>query len=87
MGTSPARAGVVVRRFVLKPGEGPTKEAQKKERIEYRGVAVADLEGVRVKRAFCKAKYDGGMYFCGFFFPKSSSVGFANSYSNGCSSR
>jgi short subunit dehydrogenase-like uncharacterized protein len=53
----------LVRRFVFKPGEGPSKEDSSKEYIEFRGVANPDLESSG-KQAFVKAWYSGSMYYC-----------------------
>lgn len=51
----------VMRKFVYQPGDGPTKEQTRKDRVEYRGVARPDTkEGT--PRAFCRAYYDGSLY-------------------------
>lgn len=54
---------MLLKTIVTAPGEGPDKVAQGKERIEYRAVAVADVDGPAVKRAYCRAQYSGGMYY------------------------
>lgn len=56
----PIRA--LVRRFVFAPGQGPSSEASKHDRLEYHAVATADQEGPSPKRAFGKFSFDGGMY-------------------------
>lgn len=57
----------LVKRFVFKPGQGPSKEDSAKEYIEFRGVAKPDLENSR-KQAFIKAWYSGSMYYCKLLF-------------------
>lgn len=54
----------LLKMFVTAPGEGPDRVAWGKDRLEYRAVATADGEGG--ERAYCKAKYEGGMYYCKF---------------------
>lgn len=54
----------VVRRYVYQPGEGPTKEQYKNDRVEYRGIGVPDVQIPTATRAFCKAKYEGSLYAC-----------------------
>lgn len=53
----------LVRRFVFKPGEGPSKEDSANDYVELRGVASPDLPDSR-KQAFVKARYSGSMYHC-----------------------
>lgn len=52
----------LVRKFVFKPGEGPSKEKSANDYIEYRGVANPDLDSSK-KQAFVKAWYSGSMYY------------------------
>ncbi|KAI0127572.1 Saccharopine dehydrogenase-domain-containing protein [Xylariales sp. AK1849] len=52
----------LLRKFVFKPGEGPSKEDSAKEYIEFRGVANPDLEKCG-KQVFVKALYSGSMYY------------------------
>lgn len=52
------------RRFVYQPGDGPTKEESKKERIEYRGIATPDIQTANHPRAFCRAYFNGSLYGC-----------------------
>lgn len=54
---------MLIKKFVTAPGEGPDKNAQKKERVEYRAVATADLGAGLMKRAYSRAQYNGGMYY------------------------
>jgi short subunit dehydrogenase-like uncharacterized protein len=56
----PVRA--LVRRFIFVPGQGPTMEASKNDRLEYHAVATADQEGPAPKRVFGKFSYDGSLY-------------------------
>lgn len=53
----------LLKRFVTAPGDGPDKTAQGKERIQYRALAIADVDGPAVKRAYSTARYNGGMYY------------------------
>ncbi|OTB17708.1 hypothetical protein K445DRAFT_56367 [Daldinia sp. EC12] len=53
----------LVRKFVYQPGEGTSKEAQKKECIEFRGVATPDIQPSIGKQAWCKAEFNGGLYY------------------------
>jgi len=53
----------LLRKLVYAPGQGPTREATRKERIEYRAIAIADQDTSTPKRAFARMKYDGGMYY------------------------
>lgn len=54
----------LLRRFVPKPGDGPSKEQSAHDSVELRGVATADLETTTPKQALCKAWYNGSMYYC-----------------------
>lgn len=63
----------LVKKFVFRPGEGPSKEDGAKEYIEFRGIAKPDLENSR-KQAFVKAWYSGSMYYCKFATISSISV-------------
>ncbi|KAF3384993.1 putative trans-acting enoyl reductase [Penicillium rolfsii] len=56
----PVRA--LVRKFIFAPGQGPTMEASKNDRIEYHAVATADQEGPAPKRVFGKFTYHGSLY-------------------------
>ena len=66
MAISPVRS--LIKRFIYKPGEGPTKEQASKDRIEYQAVAWPDVEaGARDikgagKQAYGRASFDGSMY-------------------------
>ena len=53
----------LVRKFIYQPGEGPQKEDMVRESIEYRGIAKPDGQVNGNKRAFCKATYNGSMYY------------------------
>jgi short subunit dehydrogenase-like uncharacterized protein len=56
----------LIKKFVYQPGQGPEKEATKREMIEYRGTATPDEPALSGKRAWCRAHYNGGMYYCKF---------------------
>ncbi|KAM0251643.1 hypothetical protein ACHAQJ_008103 [Trichoderma viride] len=58
---SPLRS--LIRKFVFKPGEGPNKGEAKKDRIEYKGVAIPDTSVDMRKRAFGRLTYTGSMYY------------------------
>ncbi|TAQ85745.1 hypothetical protein B7494_g5933 [Chlorociboria aeruginascens] len=47
------------RRFVMQPGDGPTKESARKHWTEYRGIGKQDNASEKSPRAFCRARYDG----------------------------
>lgn len=53
----------LMRRFVRKPGDGPSREECAHDYIEFRGVATADLETPAPKQALCKAWYTGSLYY------------------------
>ncbi|MCJ1412979.1 hypothetical protein MMC19_007080 [Ptychographa xylographoides] len=52
--------GWLVKKFVHRPGEGPTRESTAKDRIEYRAIATADTENN--ERAFGMVQFDGSAY-------------------------
>lgn len=56
----PLRA--VLRRALVQPGLGPSRESIKEERVEFQGVAKADGEQFNGKKAFVRAAWQGGMY-------------------------
>jgi len=51
---------------VTQPGDGPTKEQARNDRIEYRGVGEPDVQGGGKGRAFCRAAFEGSLYQCKF---------------------
>ncbi|KAI1367218.1 hypothetical protein F5Y08DRAFT_326839 [Xylaria arbuscula] len=53
----------LVRRFVVQPGQGPSKEDSANDYIEYRGVATPDTQSGSGKQALCRAWYQGSMYY------------------------
>lgn len=55
----------LARRHVYQPGDGPTKEQYKNDRVEYRGVAKPDVQTPNPPTAFCKVAYEGSAYQCG----------------------
>lgn len=52
----------LVKKYVYQPGDGPTKEEVRKDRVEYRAIGTPDY--VTHSRAFCKASFEGSMYTC-----------------------
>ena len=52
------------RRFVYQPGDGPTKEASQKDRVDYRGIAKPDIQTPNLPRASCRAHFNGSIYAC-----------------------
>jgi len=52
----------IARKYVYKPGEGPTREQYKNDRVEYRGIGIPDVQTPNPPRAFCRAKYEGSLY-------------------------
>jgi len=53
----------ILKRFVYQPGDGPDVEKAKDDYIEYRGIATPDLEKDTNKKAFCRAYFQGSMYY------------------------
>lgn len=51
-----------IKKFVYQPGHGPTVEANAKDVLEYRAVAVADQPGPE-KKAIATFRYEGGLYY------------------------
>lgn len=69
---SPFRS--LIKRFVYQPGQGPTTEANAKDVLEYRAVAVADQSGSE-KKAMAKFRYEGGLYYLtGLFLAEAAMV-------------
>lgn len=58
----------IARKYVYKPGEGPTREQYKNDRVEYRGIGIPDVQTPNPPRAFCRAKYEGSLYACEYLF-------------------
>jgi hypothetical protein len=54
----------LARKYVYQPGDGPTKEQSKNDRVEYRGIGTPDVKTPNPPRAFCKARYEGSVYNC-----------------------
>ncbi len=54
----------IAKKMVYQPGDGPTKEETKKDRLEYRGIGMPDVAMPNPPRAFCKAAYEGSWYEC-----------------------
>lgn len=53
----------VVRRFLYRPGDGPSPEASAKDFVTYTGIAVPDRDDVK-SRLSCKLPFKGSMYEC-----------------------
>ena len=53
----------LIRKFVPTPGQGPSKESQEKESLEYRAIAIADENGPEPHRAFSRFRWEGGIYY------------------------
>ena len=53
----------LMRKFVYAPGEGATRDATRKDFIEFRAVATPDEEGPNPRHASGKLRWDGGNYF------------------------
>ena len=52
----------LARRYVYQPGDGPTKDESRNDRLEYRGIATPDVDTPNPPRAFCRAYYQGSLY-------------------------
>ncbi|KAK3333216.1 Saccharopine dehydrogenase-domain-containing protein [Cercophora scortea] len=50
-------------KYVYKPGEGPDVEEAKKDSLEFRGVAVPDVQEGAGRQAFCRAWFHGSAYY------------------------
>lgn len=53
----------ILRKFIPAPGTGPDKEKSQHDRVEYHGIAVADLPGPQPRRGFVKVSYSGSLYY------------------------
>ncbi|RYP14404.1 hypothetical protein DL765_006393 [Monosporascus sp. GIB2] len=53
----------LLRRFIYKPGEGPSREEGANNYFEVRGVATPDADSSARKQALCRAWYSGSMYY------------------------
>ncbi|TVY82175.1 putative trans-acting enoyl reductase [Lachnellula suecica] len=51
----------LLKRFVTQPGDGPTKEQARNDRVEYKGIGNPDVRSP-AGRAFCRAHYEGSLY-------------------------
>ena len=54
----------LVKKAVYQPGEGAAKEDTTSDRVEYRGIAVPDIQTPNPPRAYVRAHYEGGIYQC-----------------------
>lgn len=54
----------LMKRYVPQPGDGPSMEAMKGHRAEWRAIAKADVPGRNPPRAYSRAYFEGGMYYC-----------------------
>jgi hypothetical protein len=62
LGIRPLRQ--VARKYVYQPGEGPTKEEVRNDRLEYRAIGMPDVQTAKPPRAFCKGSFEGSLYAC-----------------------
>lgn len=53
----------LLKKLVIAPGQGPTREAAAKDTLELRSVATADQDGPNPKRAFARMRWEGGIYY------------------------
>lgn len=60
----PAPLKSLIRIFTTPQGQGVDKEKAAREQIEYRGIATAATESPVNQKAFVKAWYNGGIYYC-----------------------
>jgi hypothetical protein len=51
-----------IKRFVIQPGDGPTKEEAKMDFVEYKGIAKQDVPDQKAPRAFARATFSGSGY-------------------------
>jgi hypothetical protein len=58
----------LVKKFVYAPGDGPTAEEARSDRIEYQGIAYPDIAVPNPQRAYCRAYFEGSMYGCKLYF-------------------
>lgn len=69
---SPVRA--LLKRFIYQPGQGPSVEANAKDVLEYRAVAIADQPGP-TKKAMATFRYEGSLYYlAGVFLAEAAMV-------------
>ena len=54
----------IAKKYVYQPGDGPTKEDVRNDRVEYRAIGIPDVQTSKPIRAFCKASFEGSMYAC-----------------------
>ncbi len=54
----------VAKRYVYQPGEGPTRDECKNDRVEYRGIGYPDIDTPNPPRAFVRTYYEGSVYRC-----------------------
>lgn len=53
----------LLKQWIYAPGLGPEREVAKKERVEYRAIAISDQETERPQRAFASFTFEGGLYY------------------------
>ena len=53
----------LIGKMIYAPGQGASREAAKRDSIEYRAIATADQESTSPQRAFGKLRWDGGNYY------------------------
>ena len=52
----------LAKKFLYAPGEGPEKEATRREYLELHAIATADQDMLSPRRAFAKLRWDGSLY-------------------------
>ena len=53
---------MLLKKFVVQPGDGPTKEESKRDMVEYKGIAHQDVQDPKAPRAFARATFRGSGY-------------------------
>ncbi|KAI9675328.1 MAG: hypothetical protein M1817_001231 [Caeruleum heppii] len=53
----------LLKQYVYAPGLGPDREVTKRERLEYRAIAISDQDSGPPRRAFARLTYEGGLYY------------------------
>jgi hypothetical protein len=53
---------MLLRKFVVQPGDGPSKEEARMDLVEYKGIANPDFQAAKPPRAFARATFPGSGY-------------------------
>lgn len=54
----------LLKKFVYAPGDGPTEQQTEGNRAEWRAIANADVANTNPPKAYGRAYFDGGLYYC-----------------------